>query len=231
MGATKKLSMYLYRQPHIVLTIFIALFLGLVVVPSRPIRAESVSATTPDGHTVLLHSDGRWTYHKTPARPEASVPAYVRPDSANTFVSGETVPYGIWLDRTVWQGEAKPSQAAVERRFTHTSGKAWAAVIAEPTWLTTEAVTQFILASAKRHLPDATLLQRETRLINGHAVVFLRIIGTSRGVAYTYLTYDYAGPVGTVQVYTWAATPHLRYYQRDMLDFLNGFEIYGEPGQ
>ena len=212
-------------------TIVLALLLGLLVVLPRPGSGEPLRATTADGHTVLLHANGTWTYQETATRPPPPVTAYTRPAAANTFVSGETVPYGIWLDRATWRREATSPQATIERRFTHTSGKAWAAVIAEPTWLSTEAVTQFVLASAKRHLPDATLLQRETRVVNGHAVVFLRILGTAQGVAYTYLTYDYTGPAGTVQVYTWTSTPHLRRYQSDMLDFLNGFEIYGAPSR
>lgn len=181
-------------------------------------------------HTVILRPDGTWRYHEPTASASEPIPTYTRPESATTFVTGEQVPYGIWLDHGLWQRATTSPRSVVERRFTHASGKAWAAVIAESTRLSVEAVRDFVLASAKRHMPDATILREENRLVNRHDILFMQIAGTSNGVPHTYLTYDYVGEIGTVQVYTWVASDVLAQYQDDLLNFLNGFDIYGEDG-
>jgi hypothetical protein len=227
------------------LRILVILF-SLVMVLCSAAPGESTHAITADGQTVLLYPDGTWgykaslqekrtvilrpdgtwRYQEPPAKASEPIPTYTRPGSSTMFVSGEQVPYGIWLNHTVWQRETTPPQSVVERRFTHTSGQAWAAVIAEPVQLSVEDVKAFVLASAKRHMPDATVVRQEHRMVNGHEVVFLQIDGTSNGVPHTYFTYDYAGEAGTVQVYTWSVSKALEQYERDMLNFLNGFEIY-----
>ena len=180
--------------------------------------------------TVILRPDGTWRYHEPAARPSEPIPTYTRPESAKTLVTGEQVPYGIWVDHGLWQRATTPPRSVVERRFTHASGKAWAAVIAEPTRLSVEAVRDFVLASAKRHMPDATILQEEDRLVNRHDVLFMQIAGTLNGVPHTYLTYDYVGEIGTVQVYTWVASEVLAQYQNDLFNFLNGFDVHRADG-
>jgi len=80
-------------------------------------------------------------------------------------------------------------------------------------------------------MADATLRQEETRLINGQNVLFLHIEGTYKSVPFVYLSYDYVGEAGTVQIYTWASKALFPQYRQDMLDFLNGFIMAGHTAQ
>jgi hypothetical protein len=221
------------------------LLLGLMTWLSTTAFCESIPATTPDGRPVRLHPDGTWTYQNPPneeraivlhpngtwsyqeplTESPAPVASYTKPGSATTFVKGAAVPYGIWVDIRKWRFEAPAPDAVIERRFTHASGEAWGAVIAESARLTFDDVKGFVVASAKNKMPDAAVRGQETRLINGQNVLFLHIEGTYKSAPFVYLNYDYVGEAGTIQVYAWTSKALFQKYQRDMLDFLNGFAI------
>jgi len=223
----------------------ILLLLGLMMWLSTTAFCESIPAMTQDGKPVRLHPDGTWAYQKPPheersivlhpngtwsyqepaAATQATVATSTKPGSATTFVQGVTVPYGIWVDARKWRFEAPAPEAVIERRFTHASGEAWGAVIAESARLTFDDVRGFVVASAKNKMPDAAVRGQETRLINGQNVLFLHIEGTYKSAPFVYLNYDYVGEAGTIQVYAWTAKALFQKYQRDMLDLLNGFAI------
>lgn len=176
--------------------------------------------------TVVLHPDGTWAYRElSSGAPSASTVAYRKPHAANTYVAGETVPYGIWVNPHTWQRQADEPGQVVERRFTHASGEAWGAVIAEPTRLSLDYVKAFVLESARKHMTDAEIVLQEKRVINGHEVMFLHIRGQHQASPLTYLNYYYVGDEGTVQVYTWTFQNLAAKYQQDMMNLLNGFEI------
>jgi hypothetical protein len=229
----------------------VLLLLGLMLWLSPTAFCESILATTPDGKPVRLHADGTWTYQRPPNEEraivlhpngtwsyqeqamatQAAVAAYTKPGSATTFVKGATVPFGIWVDTRKWRFEAPSPEAVIERWFTHASGEAWGAVIAENARLTFDDVRDFVVASAKNKMPDAAVREQETRLINGQNVLFLHIEGTYKAVPWVYLNYDYVGEAGTIQVYAWTPKALFQKHQRDLLDFLNGFTISRESSQ
>ena len=177
--------------------------------------------------TVVLRPDGTWAYREPPQAALPSVTSYSKPVSATSFVKGEAVPYGIWIDARTWRRDAEALDNVLERRFTHASGEAWGAVIAESTRLSFDYVKEFVLQSARKHMADAEIVWQEQRMINGHEVMFLNIQGKYRSAPFTYLNYYYIGEEGTVQIYTWTLQKLAGKYERDMLNFLNGFEING----
>lgn len=185
-------------------------------------------ASTATQRTVVLHPDGTWSYRSvspTPQVPVSSTLAYRKPDAASAYVTGDMVPYGIWINPNTWHRDTDMPDKVFERRFTHTSGEAWGAVIAEPTRLSFDDVKAFVLKSARKHMTDAELVLQEKRLINGHDMMFLNIQGKYRSAPLTYLNYFYAGEEGTVQIYTWTLQASAEKYERDMLNLLNGFDL------
>ena len=178
---------------------------------------------------VVLHPDGTWSYRALSSAsqqaPLSSTATYRKPDTANTYVAGDLVPYGIWLNPHTWRRDTEMPDKVFERRFTHTSGEAWGAVIAEPTRLSFDYVKAFVLESARKHMTDAEIVMQEKRVINGHTVMFLNIQGKYGSAPLTYLNYFYAGEEGTVQIYTWTLQASAAKYEQDMLNLLNGFDI------
>ena len=104
-------------------------------------------------------------------------------------------------------------------------------MIAENTRLTVEFVKDFVLESAKRKMPDATIRTQETRLVNGREVLFLSIEGQYQASPRTYLSYHYVGDAGTVQMYTWTSKKFADKYAADMMALLNGLQINPEPSR
>jgi hypothetical protein len=212
--------------------------IGFAVLFSATTYGEAMQAVTEDGRTVRLDADGSWAYQLrssegktillypngtwTAQEPSAST-AYTKPVAATTLVKGETLPYGIWVDASKWQMQRTAPGAVLERQFEHTAGEVHGAVIAERKRLTFDHVKNFVMASAKNKMADAALRQEETRLINGQNVLFLHIEGTYKSVPLVYLSYDYVGEPGTVQIYAWTSQALFHQYRQDMLDFLNGF--------
>lgn len=186
----------------------------------------TTGADSATQRTVVLHPDGTWAYREWLSAPQTPpTVAYHKPSSANTYVAGDTVPYGIWFDPHRWQRSADEPGKVVERRFTHASGEAWGAVIAEPTRLSLDYVKAFVLQSARKHMTDAEIVLQEKRVINGHEVMFLNIRGQHQATPLTYLNYYYVGDEGTVQVYTWTFQTLAAKHQQDMMNLLNGFDI------
>ncbi len=73
---------------------------------------------------VVLHPDGTWAYGHLPLAPQASalaVAAYSKPGSASAYVTGDTVPYGIWVNPHTWRQDNEAPDRVFERRFTHVS--------------------------------------------------------------------------------------------------------------
>jgi hypothetical protein len=185
-------------------------------------------ASSATQRTVVLHPDGTWAYRGVSPVQRASLPAiaaYRKPDAASAYVAGDMVPYGIWLNPHTWRRDTETPDKVFERRFTHISGEAWGAVIAEPTRLSFDDVKSFVLQSARKHMVDTEIVLQEKRLINGHDVMFLNMQGKYRSAPLTYLNYFYAGEEGTVQVYTWTLQASAEKYEQDMLNLLNGFDI------
>jgi hypothetical protein len=178
--------------------------------------------------TVVLHPNGTWSYEPVKQALQESVVAFTKPGEATTLIRGETVPYGIWIDEQTWQSASGKSDDVVERRFAHVSGEVWGAVIAETTALTDEFVKDFVSASARKHMPDADIVTQEKRVVNGKDISFLNIEGTYNTMPLSYLTYYYVGESGTIQVYAWTFKNLITKHEQTMLDFLNGFEVYGQ---
>lgn len=178
--------------------------------------------------TLVLHPNGTWSYEPPRQALQESIASFTKPGAATTLIEGETVPYGIWIDGQTWQSTATGSDDVIERRFTHVSGEVWGAVIAETTSLTEEFVKDFVSASARKHMPDADIVMQEKRVVNGEDVSYLNIEGTYDEKPLSYMTYYYVGEAGTVQVYAWTFKQLMPKHEQAMLDFLNGFVVYGK---
>jgi hypothetical protein len=178
--------------------------------------------------TLVLHPNGTWSYEPPRQTLQDAIASFTKPGTATTLIEGATVPYGIWIDDQTWQSTATESDDVIERRFTHVSGEAWGAVIAEPTPLTEEFVKDFVSASARKHMPDADIVAQEKRQVNGKNVSFLNIEGTYNTMPLSYMTYYYVGDAGTIQVYAWTFKQLMPKHEQAMLDFLNGFVVYGK---
>jgi hypothetical protein len=62
------------------------------------------------------------------------------------------------------------------------------------------------------------------RRVNGADVLCVKLEATMSGIPFIYYAYYYASPAGSVQVITYTGRNLFPEYEKDFLDFLNGFQ-------
>jgi hypothetical protein len=109
--------------------------------------------------------------------------------------------------------------------FTHSSGDGYAMVIAERITVPTDSLPDIAFSNAHSADPNAKIIFKETRLVNGSEVWFLKMDAEYNKIPFVYYGYYYSGNGGTVQVITYTAKSLLAEYDRDFMEFLNGLAV------
>jgi hypothetical protein len=107
----------------------------------------------------------------------------------------------------------------------HSSGDGHALVIAERIAVPRGSVEDVALANAQSVDPKAKIVFRQQRRVNGVDVRFLKIEADVNAVPMVYWGCFYGGEYGTVQVVTYTAKTLLPEYEKEFMDFLNGFMV------
>ena len=107
----------------------------------------------------------------------------------------------------------------------HSSGDGHALVIAEPIAVPLDSLEDVALENAQAVDPNAKVVFRDKRRVNGAVLYFLKIEANVDTVPMVYCGYFYAGENGTVQAVTYAAKTLLPEYEKKFMDFLNGFVV------
>jgi len=107
----------------------------------------------------------------------------------------------------------------------HSSGDGHALVIAERIAVPRGSVEDIALANAQSVDPKAKIVSRQQRRVNGVDVRFLKIVADVNAVPMVYLGCFYGGEYGTVQVVTYTAKTLLPAYEKEFMDFLDGFTV------
>lgn len=109
--------------------------------------------------------------------------------------------------------------------FSRSSGGGHALVIAEPIAVPLGSVEDVALANAQLVDPNAKIVFRDQRKVNGVVLRFLKIEADVDAVPMVYGGYFYGGEQGTVQVVTYAEKTRFPEAEKDFMDFLNGFTV------
>ena len=128
----------------------------------------------------------------------------------------------IAFDQSKWKdGESVDGRYSLS----HASGSAFAFIIAEPLVVRLDSLPDIALSHARAEDPDAEIVLREKRVVNGVEVWFLKIMLTAKTIPFTYYGYYFSGAAGTVQIVTCARQNLTNEYQKDFEEFLNGFRL------
>jgi len=104
-------------------------------------------------------------------------------------------------------------------------GDGFAAVVAERVGVPAALAAESVVEDTKKKHPDAEILCRETRIVNGQEVWCLKFSFVASGLTMILYTYCYAGLSGTVQVRTCATSAGFEECEPDFDEFLNSLEI------
>jgi hypothetical protein len=129
----------------------------------------------------------------------------------------------VRYDPAKWKSTASEEIGRYE--FTHTKGDGFAVVIAERTAIPTDAIADVAFQNIKKQDPSAKLVTKQKRRISGVDVWFQIVEATTNRIPVTYYGYYYGGQFGTVQVLTYTGRNLASDYEKDFLEFLNGFRV------
>jgi hypothetical protein len=220
---------------------------GAVLLAGGGVLAQQpATATRDDGRKVLLYPDGTWRLVLAPAdassatpstpQPAAAAPSVAasattgpslsKPASATLYVPAAQGPFGVWIDPEKWKEENQgPSDSAIKITFDHVKGDGYAMIISERIAVPMASVKDLAVANARKVAPDIQVTLDEKRTVNGKQVECVKMQGTTQGISFTYYSYYYGGPEGTLQVVTYTGTNLFPEFKADFDDFLNGISI------
>jgi len=104
----------------------------------------------------------------------------------------------------------------------------YAIIISEPTAVSLDTLPDLALKNAKAADPDARMISREKRSVNGVDVWFVKLEATAKGVPFSYCDYLYSGKAGTIQLFTFTEQDLIGVNEPDFLEFLNSFRVRQE---
>ena len=142
------------------------------------------------------------------------------PQPGNLLINSKV---SIKYDPTKWKQE-KTDQAG-SSFFTHTSGDAYVRVLSGRLGPPFDALPDMILANAQNQDPNAKLIFKEKRKVNGADVWFLKLDREVNKIPMIVSGYYYAGQSGTVLVITMTGKNLYSEFEKDFMDFLNGLSI------
>jgi hypothetical protein len=191
--------------------------------------SQEITATTAGGRDVILNPNGTWHYVEeveTPSQADNGLPQFFRPKSATVLLKGKRVTYGLWYDRSKWLPDQDIDNASAEFELTHVEGDRYVVIIPERIQIPLETLKIAAIANAKKVAPDTRISFEEKRIVNGRKILFLKMDATIQGIPVSYINYYYSGKAGAVQLMTYTGQNLVEEYQPDIMDLLNGFEIY-----
>ncbi len=191
--------------------------------------SQEIKATTTDGRDVILNPNGTWYYseeQKISSQIDKGLPQFFKPESATVLLKGKRVKYGLWYDRSKWLLDQDIDNASAEYELTHVEGDRYVVIIPERLQIPLETLGIAAIANAKKAAPDTRISFEETRIVNDRKILCLRMDATIQGIPVSYINYYYSGKAGAVQLMTYTGQNLVEEYQPDMMDLLNGFEIY-----
>lgn len=118
-----------------------------------------------------------------------------------------------------------PSTETGRFTFHHSSGDAYALVIAERIGVDMDALPEIALKNAAAQDPNAKIVFRDKRRVNGAELWFLKLEAEIKKIPFVYCGYYYSGKNGTVQVLTFTAKYLFAEYEKDFMQFLNGLSV------
>ena len=151
------------------------------------------------------------------------------PSSATREVAAQTgnlivnPKVSIKYDPTKWKQEKTDETGS--SFLTHTAGGACVRVMSGRLATPFDALPDMILANAQNEDPNAKLILKEKRKVNGADVWFLKLDREVDKVPMILSGYYYAGQSGTVLVIAMTGKDLYSEFEKDFMDFLNGLSI------
>jgi len=202
----------------------------IIILVSSMSYGAPLSGITETGDEVVLRDDGTWSYVNPSevevAEMEVNPVKFTKP-MGNTFpVKSSKNNTQAWINAKKWafkKGDKDPT----EYEFTFKGEDLYGMMINESIEMEIEFLAQVALENARDAAPDAKIIHKEYRYVNGAKVIFMQMACTISGMKITYLGYYYSDASGTTQLIAYTGTSAVEKFRLDIEEFLNGLVAGG----
>lgn len=191
---------------------------------------SQTSAVTDKGEEVILFDNGTWKYKNPETKSSWSTridTVVMNKDASSSFLlKGDKFDYGVWLNPKKWKfKKSDGAEGATEFKFTLIGEDAYAMIVAERIEVPLNDLKNLAFKNALKVSPDIRIVYEDVRKINGLLVNCMEMEGTISGIKFTYFSYYYSGPSGTIQFVSYTSQNLLKKYKPELEKLLNGFVV------
>jgi len=202
---------------------------GFVLTFSCALDAQ-ILATTSDGDTVLLKSDGTWDYLREADLADEVLPVnpekFSTPKANKESYKGISKGYQVWYNEKSWERtNPKNLNPLAEIAFKSTEMDAYGMLIYEAMEASSLTLADVAIIQARKVATDIQIISKEIRNVNGYDVVALEMTGKLQSIDIYYMNYYYSGPQGSIQFLCFTTTKSSEALKPKMESLLNGLTI------
>lgn len=187
-------------------------------------------AVTEEGDIVILNNDGTWQYEGEPSSKEMEAivnPTIFTKDPASNFTLKSTktnTSFAINPKKWIFKKNENDHEPA-EYKLRLKESDLYGLIISEQLEISIEELDNIALTNARNAAPDAKIVKKEYRTVNGNRVLYMEMVGTIQSIKFKYLGYYYADASGTTQFIVYTGVNLVEKYQTEIDNLLNGLMI------
>ena len=191
---------------------------------------SQTKAITEFGDNVILFDNGAWEYKneglKSTAVTKTNPKSFYKSYSSSFLLKSKITNIGIWLNNQDWEFKQATVNTDAEYEFEFKHGDLYAMAIVEEVEIPLESLSKIAFESLLEAAPNAEIISKEYRNVNGLEVLFMRMNGTMEGINFSYFGYYYSNKSGTIQLITYSSINLVDKYKNQCEKFLNGITLY-----
>ena len=208
-----------------IITISILCLLALNVVASQ-------KAITEEGDVVVLNDDGSWFYENGQVaiseELEVNSTTFSRPNNATFMLKSTKTNSAFWINPRKWKFEKNDNgHDAAEYTLNVKGSDLYGLIISEQLEIAVEELAKIALDNARGAAPDAKIIKKEYRMVNGNKVIYMEMEGTIQSIKFTYFGYYFSNSTGSTQFLAYTGSSLVKKYRADIDNLLNGFSSRG----
>lgn len=186
-------------------------------------------AVTDQGDVVILNEDGTWVYEGEGPSPEDLIPlnsdVFSKNDKSSFALKSLKTNTTFSINPKLWRFTKNGEHDSAEYTFELKNGDLYGMAITEQVEIDIENLSEIAFENARSAAPDAKIVKREYRIVNGQKVIYMEIVGTLQNIKFKYLGYYYSNASGSVQYLAYTSTNLADKYQTEIDSFLNGLSV------
>lgn len=151
---------------------------------------------------------------------------FEKPADSNVVLKSKTNNSTFAINAKQWAFVKNTSNnAGVEYNLNLKEGDLYAMIITERIEIAVEDLIDIAFENAKSVAPDAKVIKKEYRIVNGKKIIYMEMTGTIKGIKFQYLGYYFSDASGSTQYVVFTGENLVNQYKIEIDHLLNGFYI------